>query len=225
MSSTELPVGSQTIEKSEAPSNVVSIDAAIEKSKNEIHAAHGAPKRGRGRPRKVRPEEAPASMPTPASVAPSASVPTPEINLTPIFSQAVRFPFDVAAAKYKCPELAVTDDEVKEPAELANQLFQVYAPELASSDPKKLLAWTLAISLAMLTVKKIGVYHASVSNAAGTDDSQNALATAASSTSNENPAPTAPQAPASEAAFRGSIFPTQSADGYFRRERPLGHYV
>jgi hypothetical protein len=156
---TELPQGVQPITSNET----INFEKIVSDSqKNIANELNAPPKRGRGRPRKVRPEQASSSMSQPVgSAEPSASLPqAPQIDITPILRDGVKLPFEIAAGKLKDAEIRLRDDEAQGPAEIANQLLNVYMPDLQNQDPKKVLAWSFAISMGMLVVRKTQIHQA-----------------------------------------------------------------
>lgn len=163
-----LPAGTTTAENQEVKTATIDLDRAIATSAAEISDSQTAKKskRGRGRPpthgrysQKPSGEDAPPVAPAAAGADPIAPA-GPTVEMKPVFRQLMKMPFDIAAAKYHCPELALTDDEVNDPTELAQAMMDAYAPQLMASDPKRVLAFAFAFSVGMLALKKAGVYRA-----------------------------------------------------------------
>lgn len=133
----------------------ISLDKVVDESRSRIHAEQNPTqtvKRGRGRPRKIAPEA------TGPSVGQSPQAKAPEIDVTPILRQLVQFPFNIAAVRTRCDALAVTDDEATSPAVAANQLLNIYLPDIEKANPKTAALYVFLISFGMLTVQKMTVY-------------------------------------------------------------------
>ena len=162
--STVLPTGANITDSKDTP-EVVELKKAVEKSKKNIAEAQNAGiKRGRGRPRKLKPGEASPSVAQPQSgeaiASASMPAPMPQTDLTPIMREGIKLPFAIMAGNLECEEIALTDEEAQTPAELANHLVNLYLPELHNQDPKKIIAWSFAAAVFMLVTKKTALYQA-----------------------------------------------------------------
>jgi hypothetical protein len=164
MQNEQLPSGTNPVEQTAADTTkTINLEAAIAKSKAEIEKADGPPKRGRGRPRKIKPEASSSGVrhPSDAPGAAPQSVEAPQLNLTPILQQALKLPFDIAAAKFKCADICLTDEEAAAPAQIAEQLLNAYMPDVINQDPKVVLVWSFAFSIGMLSYSKFQAYQVS----------------------------------------------------------------
>lgn len=198
---TALPPGQAPVAPPADDSKI--LDLAIEKSKSEIANAQNAPvKRGRGRPRKIQP--APASP----SVAQPAGPAAPLFDATPYLKQAVQVPFAVAAAKFKCDELKVTDEQALPVAIAADQFLRAYAPNLEKADPKTIAAVAFATSLGMLCFEKYSVYS--------TLEKTPAQVAAAEPVPNDIPSPVSDEQAFAPSPFSGRI----PASDAFRTKNP-----
>jgi len=200
LSNGALPPGSMPIEKAEG----LNLDQAIEKSKAEINAAATAPKRGRGRPRKVQPGQEPTSMSAPGS---SQAAPAPPVDYSPYLKQAIQTPANFFATKYKCPELRVSDQEAEGPVAAANQCLRVFMPGIEAANPKTAAVYALVLSVGMLTMSKYAIFSELQTSRAPID-----LKPATAAPIATEPAPTTPPEPPTEApqATQGGVSALQA---------------
>lgn len=126
------------------------VDESRQKIASEVPTAV---KRGRGRPRKVRPDSVSQSIqsgPRPPSVATETpKTPPPDISRyleTPIISLS-----KLPAVKYEIPELQFDENEAKACAESLNQVLQAFVPSVGEMSPK-----TAAVVSAFATFGSIG---------------------------------------------------------------------
>jgi hypothetical protein len=178
------------------------LENAIKKSSAEINAAQNAePKRPRGRPRKIKPEAATPSMDSAAPGIPSMEA-TAQMDITPLFSQIIKMPFEIAATKTKCELIKLDESEAKDPAALANQLFQAYAPDLlGDQDPKRLMLVSFGLSVGMLALTKARIYadwktdHTVITKTTESGSTETTVATESTAPPATNFVPTPAQAP------------------------------
>lgn len=151
---TNLTNETQTLPNGQANDSTEEFKKIVEESREKIHAqGPAAVKRGRGRPRKVRPDSVSQSQqsgPRPPSVATEApKTPPPDISRyleTPIISLS-----KLPAVKYEIPELAFDETEAKACAESLNQVLQAFVPSIGEMSPK-----TAAVVSAFATFGSIG---------------------------------------------------------------------
>lgn len=105
----------------------------IEESKVVIAEAAQAPKRGRGRPPKPRPELSAQNTPNQAEPM-QAAVPAP--NISAYIKQPLIVISKIPAVNYQIPELQLSDDEASACAESLNQVVQAFVPNVNNMDPK-----------------------------------------------------------------------------------------
>lgn len=126
------------------------VSDSIKKVENtKIEAAE---KRGRGRPRKynkdgtlISAENDKKETPTPDL---SAFLEAPLIGLSKI-----------PAAKYSCPEVALTQDEAKAIAESLNGVLNAFFPTLESIDPKMMSLFVLGTTCGSIAMSKVMIYQ------------------------------------------------------------------
>jgi hypothetical protein len=81
----------------------------------------------------------------------------PEVDIKPILKTALQVPFSIWATKTNVKELELSDEEAEGPAQCANQLVNLYMPDLQKQDPKKVLAWSFALSMGMIVAQKMQI--------------------------------------------------------------------
>jgi len=108
----------------------------------------------RGRPRKYNPDGTPIGQ---APENQTAATPTPDI------SQFLEAPLigisKIPAAKYSCPEMALTQDEAKAIAESLNGVLNAFFPTLDSIDPKMMSLFVLGTTCGSIAMSKVMIYQ------------------------------------------------------------------
>ncbi len=132
----------------------------VEKSRENIQeaATQKENKRGRGRPKKIRPEEEKKRP----EIGSSPSNPTISAQPAPDISQYLKNPIQfvskIPAAKYQIPELAFSDDEATACAESINGILQAFVPDQNSMDPKTASILSLGMVVGSIGFQKYMIY-------------------------------------------------------------------
>lgn len=162
--SEQLPTGLGAEIKPDDSAEVVDLKKAVNQSSFEIAEAQTAaatPKRGRGRPKKIKTEATGPSVGAADQMTGAAqSVETPSVDYSKITGAILKLPFDVAATRTRVEKIRATDEEIHEPALLASELVNIYMPALATQDPKSILVWSFAASMGMLVYSKFLIFKA-----------------------------------------------------------------
>lgn len=152
-------------EKQNEQTTGLSLEEAINTSKAKLEALkeESAPKlsetdkRGRGRPKgtfKIKPQSRPVmGADLPQGSAPVNPQVIPQLDITPLASEAVKIPFDFAGSNYGL-DLTPTDAEAQTPARYLSQLIESYFPNLNQKDPKTFNLVAFLISYGLLIAKK-----------------------------------------------------------------------
>lgn len=130
----------------------------VQESKNRLHAEQNKPlKRGRGRPSTVKPTET-SSSPN-FSSAGSATPPhigsVQSMNIAPMIEGPLKLLSGLPAKKYKCDDLALTDEEAQQCAKAVNDLLNAFIPDMSQMSPK-----TAAVFGAVLVFGSVGMNKA-----------------------------------------------------------------
>lgn len=127
----------------------------VQESKNRLHAEANKPlKRGRGRPRDVKPTENSSSPNVSNSGSTTAPIggPVQQMNIAPMIQEPLILLSSLPAKKYKCDELVLTDEEAAACAKAVNDLLNAFIPDLTQMSPK-----TAAVFGAVITFGAVGM--------------------------------------------------------------------
>lgn len=119
----------------------------------EIEKSNNLTKK-RGRPRKYNPDGSPIEQNLKIE---AEKTPTPDISqflAAPIMGLS-----KIPAAKYSCPEVALTQDEAKAIAESLNGVLNAFFPNIEDINPKMMSLFVLGTTCGSIAMSKVMVYQ------------------------------------------------------------------
>lgn len=142
----------------------------IEESKLNILNSQN-PKRGPGRPKKIRPEQNQDSAFSTTQAAANVAIEPP-----PDLSNELKIPIQIIsqipANKHNIPELALSDSEAQAFAESINKVIHAFVPDVNAMDPKTASIVSLGIVITSIGYQKYAIFSQRIQERAKKDEKE-----------------------------------------------------